>query len=57
MRGDIYHAGRALQAFRDKEGEDDLTGAMILADMADDIRQLRRIMESVVGIKRHESKG
>lgn len=56
MRGDIYHSALALQCFRDGSGEDDLTGAMIVADMADDMRQIRQLLEVTLGVKSNERK-
>lgn len=46
----------ALQELFGHDGDEPI-GALVVADMADDIRQIRRILEAAVGIKKHERKG
>lgn len=58
MRFDIYASASQLQPILGS-GEDGepTVGALILADFFDDVRQIRRLLEAALGVRKHERKG
>lgn len=58
MRFDVYASAHELQSVLGSgEADEPTVGAIILADFIDDVRQIRRLLEAGLGVKKHERKG
>lgn len=52
----MYRTAQALRPVLGRTEEDDLTAALVIADAADDLRMIRMMMETFLGLKPNERK-